>query len=144
MSAGTFWLVAGLACCAGEMLLPGVFLLWVGAAALGTGVVTLLLAPGWAGQVLVFALLVAALVGGIALRLRARPRPADLVNAPTAGLVGATCHAVAFSGGEGRVRLGDGTWSARVLAGEEPTEGERLVVAGLDGTVLLVERTGSA
>ncbi len=144
MSAGTLWLLAGLACCAGEMLLPGVFLLWIGTAALGTGVVTLLFAPGWAGQALTFALLVAGLVGGIALRLRARPRRADLVNAPAAGLVGATCHAVAFNGGEGRVRLGDGTWSARLLAGDAPAEGERLVVAGLEGTVLLVERTGSA
>lgn len=138
MSAGAAWLLAGLACCAAEMLLPGVFLLWVGLAAFGTGAVTLLLAPGWEAQLLVFAILVAGLIGVVGLRLRARPRQTDVLNAPAIGLVGATCRAVAFSGAEGRVRLGDGTWSARMASGEPAVEGEMLRVVGLDGTVLLV------
>ncbi len=138
MSAGAAWLLAGLACCAAEMLLPGVFLLWVGLAAFGTGAVTLLLAPSWEEQLVIFAILVAGLISVVGLRLRSRPRRTDLVNAPASGLIGATCRAVAFSGAEGRVRLGDSTWSARLVSGEPAVEGERLRVVGLDGTVLLV------
>jgi membrane protein implicated in regulation of membrane protease activity len=66
------------------------------------------------------------------------------VNAPTAGLIGSTCHALAFEAGEGRVSFRDGTWSARVADASAPQAGEVMRVVGLDGTTLLVERRSEA
>lgn len=137
MSGGAIWMVAGLILAGLEMLAPGVFLLWIGLAALGTGAAAELGGFGWHGQLALFVLLTALLVGLAAWRLRGRPA-LDPVNAPAAGLIGQTCHALAFQDNEGRVTLGDGTWSARTTAGETPASGQALRVVGLDGTTLLV------
>ncbi len=130
------WLVGGLVLAALEMVAPGVFLLWIGLAAAGTGLSTLLgLRLEW--QLAVFVVLAAVLVGLVGLRLARRPAP-NPVNDPAANLVGRQCRALGFADGEGRVALGDGQWRAR-LTGLETTEpGQALRVVGLDGTVLLV------
>ena len=138
LSPGEIWVIAGLLMCALEMLAPGVFLLPTGLAAMGAGVVTILAGLDWPGQVLVFLLLMAAMVGLVLLRMRQRPASVDRVNAPAAGLVGQTCRAIGFDAGEGRVSLGDGTWSARVVDRSAPAAGAVLRVVGLDGTTLLV------
>jgi len=130
------WAVAGLVLAGLEMLAPGVFMLPIGLAALGTAAATALLLLGWHGQVAVFVALTLALVGA-AWQLRRRRPAGDPVNAPSAGLLGQTCHAIAFQDGEGRVRLGDTTWSARAQ-GPSPNPGQPLRVVGLQGTVLLV------
>ena len=137
------WAVAGLILCAAEMLAPGVFLLWIGLAACGTGAASAIFGLGWHAQLGTFVVLALALVGLVALRLRRRP-PHDPVNAPSAGLIGATCHALAFKAGEGRVNFRDGTWPARVADASAPAEGEVMRVVGLDGTTLLVARTEPA
>ena len=121
------------------MLAPGFFLIWIGLAAGGTGVVTAVFGLDWHGQLGAFTALAMALVGLAAWRLQRRPVP-DLVNDPTAGLIGASCYALGFQAGEGRVSLRDGTWQARVADASSPVAGEVLRVVGLDGTTLLVER----
>ena len=136
MSPALAWALAGLVLCGAEMVVPGVFLLWIGLAALGTGAVALLgVALGW--QVAAFVVLAVALVGAAWAMLRRRPR-VDAVNAPDAGLVGQVCRAVLFEDGEGRVALGDGQWLARLVSGATAAPGMALRVVGLDGTVLLV------
>ena len=137
MTQGAIWMVAGLLLAALEMLAPGVFLLWIGLAALGTGVAAELAGIGWQAQIVLFVALTAALVGLIAIRQKRRPT-LDSVNAPAAGLIGQTCRAVAFQDGEGRVSLGDGTWQARLTDAAQPAPGQALRVVGLDGTTLLV------
>ena len=117
--------------------MPGAFLLWIGLAALGTAGFTLLASAGLEGQVTAFVLWTAVLVGAVAWRVRRRFLPSS-VNAPGTGVVGQLCRAAGFRDGEGRVRLGDGTWSARLAEGTDPAEGQALRVVGLDGTVLLV------
>lgn len=143
MTGAALWAVAGLILCAAEMVAPGVFLLWVGLAACGTGAAAALFGLGWHAQFGAFVALAVALVGLAALRLQRRP-PQDAVNAPNAGLIGATCHALAFQAGEGRVSLRDGTWQARVADASAPQAGEAMRVVGLDGTTLLVTRAGLA
>lgn len=136
MSAAEVWAVAGLVLGAAELLAPGVFLLWIGLAALGAGAATAVLGLGWHWQVAIFIAFAVVLIAVAAKRLRRRP---DLVNAPSAGLVGATCTAIDFQGREGRVHLRDGTWSARMAGGETPTPGSALQVVGLEGNTLLVQ-----
>ena len=137
MNAWGVWLAAGLLLTAFEMVVPGAYLMWVGLAAVATGGMTLLLGVGWAWQLALFVAFTAALVGLVALRLQRRPA-VDRVNAPSAGLVGQTCQALQFHGGEGRVAFGDTTWAARTADGSAPAEGQPLRILGLDGTTLLV------
>ena len=137
MSAGVIWLLAGLALLAVEAFAPGAFMMWLGLAAAGTGAVELLTGIGFETQVLVFAVLAAVAVG-VGLKLRRRPVP-PAVNTQGSGLVGRTAVALAFRGREGRVRVGDSDWAARLPPGQlEPDPGSMLEVTGVDGTVVVV------
>ena len=131
------WLIAGLVLMLLEVALPGVFLMWLGLAALGTGLVVQLLAPAFAWQVVVFAVL-AAIAIVVALRVRT-PRKAAHLNTPGSGLVGRKAVALAFHGRTGRVRVGDSDWSARLASGTEPPAPQAVLrVVGVDGTTLVV------
>lgn len=137
MSGGALWLVAGLLLGAQELIAPGFFLLWIGLAACGTGLLTTAAGLGWHWQLAAFAILAIALVAVAATRRRPVP---DTVNAPNAGLIGATCTALAFRAGEGRVSFRDGTWQARAASAPDPETGDVLRVVALDGTTLVVDR----
>ncbi|WP_270937338.1 NfeD family protein, partial [Falsiroseomonas oryzae] len=104
MDPGLIWILAGLALLGAEMLLPGVWFLWIGLAAIGTGLLLLVAAPGFAVSVAVF---LALLAGGILVSLKLRPRggPAHRVNAPEAGLAGRHAVVIAAEAGALRVRL---------------------------------------
>ena len=131
------WLIAGLVLMLLEVVAPGVFLMWLGLAALGTGLVTQVVAPGFAVQVVVFALFAAVTIT-IGLRVRT-PRKAALLNTPASGLVGREAVALEFHGRTGRVRVGDSDWSARLASGTEPPVPQAMLrVVGVDGTTLVV------
>jgi membrane protein implicated in regulation of membrane protease activity len=134
MSAGLIWLLAGVIVCGAEMIHPGAFLLWIGLAACGVGAMTELLGIGFDSQVAAFAVLLAVL---LAIPLLRRRRTA-IVNVPDQELVGRHCRAIAFDGAYGRVRVGDGSWSARTVGGDVPAEEALLRIVGRDGTTLLV------
>ncbi len=137
MSGGAIWLLAGLLLGALELILPGYFLLWIGLAAMGAGLLTTVFAFGLHWQLAAFTTLAVALICVAAMRRRPVP---DTVNAPNAGLIGTTCYALGFEAGEGRVRFRDGTWQARITGGLTPQANEPLRIVGLDGTTLLVTR----
>jgi inner membrane protein len=131
----TIWLLAGLILLIAEMLLPGVFLMWIGLACLGAGLAALAIPLGFAFQVVVFVVL-AAITLTIGLRMRRLP---SRLNTATSGLAGRSAVALVFHGREGRVQLGDSEWAARLPVGvAEPDAGTRLRVEGVDGTVLIV------
>jgi membrane protein implicated in regulation of membrane protease activity len=121
------------------MLLPGVFLLWIGLAACGVGALTELAGFGFAGQVAWFGALLAMLLSVPLLLRRGRPGRAR-VNVPDDELLGRPCRAIAFQGASGRVRVGDGSWPARAVDGDAPRAEALLRVVGRDGTTLLVTR----
>jgi membrane protein implicated in regulation of membrane protease activity len=132
---GLFWLLAGVAGCGAEMLLPGVFLLWIGLAACGVGVLTEIFGIGFGAQVASFGGLTVMLVAAPLLHRR---QVVGLVNVPDDELLGRECRAIAFQGATGRVRLGDGSWAARIVSGAAPPAEALLRVVGRDGTTLLV------
>lgn len=137
MNGGSLWLIAGLLLAAQELILPGFFLLWIGLAAIGAGLLTVAIGLTLHWQIAAFAALGIALVALAALRRRPVP---DMLNGPSTGLIGTTCYAVAFEAGEGRVRYRDGTWQARMADGASPSVNDPLRIVGLDGTILLVSR----
>ena len=138
MNAGFAWMLAGLVLCGAEVIAPGVFLLWIGAAALVAGLVIGAARLGFPAQIATFLVLLAALLAIPLSRRRVAAGPPGGVNAPDSDLVGKTCRALAFAGAEGRVSFRDGTWSARMVDGQAPAPGTALRVVGLEGTVLVV------
>lgn len=138
MSNATIWAVLGLLVCGAELIHPGVYLLWLGLAACGTGLVTVASGIQFDAQVIVFIVLVASLLA-IPITIRKMAPPArNHANPSDAGLIGDTCGAESFNGNKGRVHVRDGTWQARLIDGENPADGTVLEIVGLEGTVLLV------
>lgn len=130
--AWALWIAGGLLLLAAEMLLPGVFLVWVGLAAIITGLAVLALDIGFGPAV---ALFLAALAGGIAVSM-SRRRVAMRVNTPDSGLVGRVGLLISSDPAGARMRLGDSDWPVRLLESASP--GTAVVVMGVDGTTLLV------
>lgn len=138
--AGAIWLVAALVLVIAELLAPGFFLIFLGIAAAVTGV-TVLLAPGLPVivQALVFAALTAAILAlGRRWYRSIDTRSADpLLNDRAARLIGRhvqVCDAIV--GGEGRVTVGDGAWTA---VGPDLPAGTAVRIVGASGSVLRVE-----
>ncbi|MGE0224366.1 MAG: NfeD family protein [Acetobacteraceae bacterium] len=135
LTPGIVWIFAGLVMLGLEVVLPGAFLMWIGIAAVGTGIGILLTDIGFAAAVVTFAVL-AALSVWVGLHLR---RPPRRLNTQSAGLAGREAISIGFTGRTGRVRVGDSDWSARVPPDVPiPEPGTRLRVEGVDGTVLIV------
>ncbi len=140
MSIATYqiWIVAGLVLLGAEMLVPGVFLLWIGLAAIGAGLVLMMFDLSFGATVAIFLVLLA---GGIvvALRLRREQRPTSRVNMPDSGLVGRHGTMLDINPAAPRVRVGDSDWPARLArdAGEVAV-GARVRVDGVDGNTLVV------
>ncbi|WP_336488647.1 NfeD family protein [Methylobacterium nigriterrae] len=127
------WVLAGLALMGLELLAPGVFLVWLGLAALLTGALSAGLPLPWQAQLLVFAGLA---VASVAVASRLLRRPASGLNRPDRGLIGRECVlAEPIAGGEGRLRLDDTLWRVR---GPDAPAGTRVRVTGIAGTVLTV------
>ncbi|MBU8542202.1 MULTISPECIES: NfeD family protein [Roseomonadaceae] len=143
MEPGLIWILIGLVALGAELLLPGVYILWAGLAAVGTGL--LILAMGDLGFGLDVAAFLALLALGIAtsLLLRRFRRPAAEVNVPESGLAGRIATLVRGSDGTLRVRLGDSEWPARLPPGIlAPPIGASVRVVAVEGVVLVVRPDG--
>ena len=136
---GWLWMIAGVVMLTAEILLPGVFLVWIGLAAIVTGLFALLLGIGLAGQLGLFALysVLAVLVGRRFYAVSGTNSADQLLNDPSARLIGRRVTVVqAIDDDSGRVRVGDSEWSAR---GGPAEPGERVRVTGVEGNCLIVE-----
>ncbi len=133
------WLVGGLALCAAEMVAPGVFLLWIGLAALAVGLVELLVPIAFAPSLLLFAVLavVFSLVGR---RLYGdwQKSEGEPLNRRAESLAGRELVlSEAIVAGSGRARVHDTSWR---VTGPDIPAGTRVRVTGVtDGVVLQVE-----
>lgn len=133
------WLLAATVLAIAEILVPGVFLIWLAAAAAVTGFATLAFGLPFAFQLVLFALLsIAAVYGGRRWYIRNPMPSADpLLNDRAARLTGETLVVVSdIENGRGRVRVGDSVWACR---GPDCAAGSRVRVTGADGACLRVE-----
>lgn len=133
------WFALGFILAAAEMLIPGVFLIWLAGAAVITGVLTFFLPIGTVLQIVIFAALalVAVYTGKRYLRDHPITEADPLMNKRGGRLVGETAVVVsAIEGGSGRVRHGDSEWIAR---GPDSAVGARVRISGSEGAVLMVE-----
>ena len=133
------WAALGLLLAALEMIVPGVYLIWLAVAALITALLTLTLDLSIPMQVIDFVFL--SLIAAFSAKRFLRDRPIvssdPLLNNKGGRLVGETAVVTdAITHGSGRVHLGDGDWIAR---GADMAVGERVRVTGTEGAILLVE-----
>lgn len=139
LEAGWLWMIGGVLLLIAEVVAPGFFLIWIGAAALVTGVFALLFGIGAAGQLALFALYSAMAVYVAKRWFEGRPVASEdpMLNDRMARMIGRHVTVIAaVDRDSGRVRVGDGEWSAR---GGPAEPGERVRVTGVDGNCLIVE-----
>lgn len=137
---GLAWLILAAALALTELLVPGIFLVFVAAGAALTGVVTLAI-PDFATlfQVAVFIVATCAAVAfGRRWYAKSNVPTADpLLNDRVARLVGEVVTVVEpIEAGRGRVRVGDGEWLAH---GPDAPAGARVRIVGGTGGSLSVE-----
>ena len=134
------WLIGGVVLLIAEVIAPGFFLIFIGAAAIATGLLTLAVGFTVALQLAVFAVLAFLAVRIIGRRFYASryDYTADpLLNDRVARLLGKVVVVVqAVDSHGGRVRVGDSEWSAR---GGPAEVGERVRIVDVDGNCLKVE-----
>ena len=133
------WLLAAILLAIAELIVPGVFLIWLAAAAAATGLLTLAFGIDLPFQFAVFALVsIAAVYFGRRWYLKNPMPSADpMLNNRSERLKGRTVTVVAaIAHGEGRVRVGDTVWSCR---GADAPEGAQVRITGADGNCLKVE-----
>ena len=132
------WFIVGALFLIAEVILPGVNLIWFGAAATATGLVQLGIPLHWQGQMVAFLGFAALLVLGVRILTQRGPlRPEALVNRGPASMVGRELAlAEPIVNGTGRALYGDGTWR---VAGRDQPAGTRVRVIGIEASTLLVE-----
>lgn len=136
---GWLWLIGGVLLLIAEIVAPGFFLVFVGAAAIATGVFVVLFDLGLAPALALFAIYtaLAVYVGRKVYANRPVPASTPHLNDRSAQLIGRSVTVVeAVDGHGGRVRVGDSEWTAR---GGPAEPGARVRVTAVEGNCLLVE-----
>jgi membrane protein implicated in regulation of membrane protease activity len=138
---GWLWVVLGLVLIGGEMLTPGIFLIWLGLAALLTGALVGLFGLGWQAAAIVFSVLAVACVAAGRLLTRRKgeePDAATGLNDRGRALVGKVFRLeTTMTDGEGRVRVGDSSWR---ITGPALLAGTEVRVVRVEGATLVVEK----
>ncbi len=134
------WLIGGVLMCAAELLAPGVFLLWIGFAAITVGLVQFLfpLPLEWSlilfgALAVVYAIVGRFVYGGL------ETKSGDVLHRRTDALIGRELTLVdAIVDGEGRAKVQDSVWR---VTGPAAPAGARVRVVGVEpgGAVLRVE-----
>lgn len=135
------WWVLALVLVILEVFSPGVFFLWMGIAAGMVGL-ALLLWPemNWLAQMLLFS--VTSILSILAWRQFQRLHPVK-TDQPTLNRRGEQYVGRTFTlehpivNGQGKIRVDDTTWK---IHGEDCDAGGKVMVTGVEGTVLVVER----
>jgi inner membrane protein len=128
------WIIAGAVIAGLEIVIPGIFLLWIGIGAVATGLI-LARYPGLAleWQFLVFAVSMVSSVGiGFWIQRRSgRTRQARLLNREMKSMIGKTYVAsTAFAVGRGRIKVQDS--SSAAVSDEDIAAGETVKVVAIE------------
>jgi membrane protein implicated in regulation of membrane protease activity len=141
LSTHYLWWILALLLIAGEVLLPGYFMLWIGLAAAAMGVVLWLVPSlGLLAQAVLFALLAfAAGVGfarGLRPKMERRTPGNERLNRRGEQMIGQRYELIEpIVNGRGKARVGDGQW---LVSGADLPVGTTVEVMAVDGTTLQV------
>ncbi|EJW13566.1 Putative activity regulator of membrane protease YbbK [Rhodovulum sp. PH10] len=132
------WLTAAAVLLIAEIVVPGIFLLWLGIAALLVGLISFLVDWGWQLQLIAFA--VFSVVAIPLWRRLARETPTDrpFLNRRLEALVGRVFTLEKpIVDGAGTITVDDTVWR---VTGPDAPAGSRVTVAAVDGVTIRVER----
>jgi len=124
-----------------EMMLPGVVFLFLAVGAAASGLF-LMVAPGLSLELQLFVFAIISVLSAIVLRptlkrLQRNRGVHENLNARANSLIGRTVVLdTPILRGQGRVKLGDGSWS---VTGPDMVAGSRVRITGVNGTQLTVE-----
>ncbi|MGL4637464.1 MAG: NfeD family protein [Beijerinckiaceae bacterium] len=142
MPAFWLWLAGGILLVGLEVVMPGVFLLWIGLAAVSTGVISWLFSPGLVAQLLIFAVFgLASIAVGSMIQKRQKDEKTDapFLNDRAGSMLGKVYRLeTAIVSGIGSIRIGDTVW--RVM-GADAAVGTNVRITGIEGGDLRVERS---
>lgn len=140
------WLGIGIVLLTLEVAVGTFDLLWVSIGAFATALFALIVPEplgGWQGQLTFFGVMALAfVVSGRTLfkGLRNRASTHPNLNDRVAKLIGEHGEAATdFDDGRGKVKIGDSVWLAQQTGHATIVEGDKVVVAGADGTTLKVK-----
>lgn len=139
ISGETLWIVLGIILLILEMIAPGAYLMFLGAAAIFTGLLGYALPLSLPLELLIFALGSVASVYIVKRWFDVYPilSGAPLLNARIAQMIGQTVEVLdPIKGGKGRVKVGDSVWSA---TGPDTPVGSRMRIVSAEGNRLAVE-----
>jgi membrane protein implicated in regulation of membrane protease activity len=134
------WLIGGVLLLIAELIAPGFFLVFIGGAAIATGIAAMLVPLSVPLQLAIFAVLayLSARIGGrraYAMKFDYSPDP--FLNDRAKRLLGRVVVATQpIDSNGGRVRVGDSEWSAR---GGPAAVGDRVRIVDFEGNCLQVE-----
>jgi len=133
------WLVFGLLLMGLELMLPGVFLFWLGLAALLVGLLSFALLPSWQLQLLMFAVFAAAAVPVWRRVARSNSGVSNsnpFLNKRSEAMIGRVFTLEKpIVDGAGTVRVDDTIWR---VAGPDAPAGSRVRIVHADGASLTV------
>lgn len=132
------WLILGLVLIGVEVLAPGVFMLWLGLAALLVGLLSFVIDMHWQMQVLLFAIFAAAAVPiWRSLARRGKSETSNpFLNRRNDALVGRVFTLEKpIQDGSGTVRIDDTIWR---VTGPDAPAGSRIRIVKADGATLTV------
>jgi membrane protein implicated in regulation of membrane protease activity len=138
-SLGTWnWLIFGVVLMGLELLVPGVFLFWLGLAAFLVGVLSFLIDPAWQTQLLMFAVFAVAAVPLWRRMARSNSSASDspFLNKRAHALVGRVFTLEKpIVDGTGTVRIDDTIWR---IEGPDAPAGSRVKIVKANGASLTV------
>jgi membrane protein implicated in regulation of membrane protease activity len=134
------WIILGVVLIGIELLAPGAFFLWLGLAAIATGLLDAVLDLSWQASALLFAVLcVAAVVlGRTVTRSKTQEEPqAEMLNRRGQSLIGRVFTLeTPIKDGEGRIRVDDSSWR---VTGADRFAGAKVRVVRIEGSTLVVD-----
>lgn len=134
------WIAIAAVLMAAEILVPGYFLIWLGAAAALTGIIFIILPGAWQLQLLVFAVLsLLCLFGWVKVMKSTNGTTSDKpdLNRRLEAMIGKEfVLEEPIQAGRGRVRIADSVW---LVTGPDLATGALVRVTDFQGAVLVVE-----
>jgi membrane protein implicated in regulation of membrane protease activity len=132
------WLIVGVVLMGIETFAPGVFMLWLGIAALIVGLLTFTINWSWQTQIIVFAILSIAMVPLWRHFSKRNEKPTDkpFLNKRAQGLIGRVFTLEKpIVDGAGTVKIDDTVWR---VSGSDAPAGSRVKIIHADGASLRV------
>lgn len=133
------WWALGLILLGLEILVPGVFIMWFGLAALAVGSFALVVPTSWTFQILMFSALsvVAVIVGRLVVKMGPEEERENGLNDRGGRYIGRIYSlSEPIDNGEGRLNIDDTIWR---VSGPDLTAGQRVRVVSADASRLTVE-----